>query len=60
MLLWFEKYYDVNLTLYNWGNFLKTDLEKALCPAWGIAVGLYKGFELRANFLKHSQNSQFN
>ena len=44
MLLWFEKYYDVNLTLSNKGNFLKTDLEKALCPAWGIAVGLYKEF----------------
>ena len=38
MLLWFEKIYDVNLTLSNLAIFLKTDLEIALCHAWGIAV----------------------
>ena len=44
MLLWFVKNYDMNLTLSNWGSFLKTDLNKALCHAWGNAVGLYKEF----------------
>ena len=40
MLLWFEKNYDVNLTLSNLANFLKTDLKIVLYHAWGIAVSL--------------------
>ena len=40
--LWFEKNYDVNLTLSNQANFLKTDLKNVLCHAWGIAVSLQK------------------
>jgi hypothetical protein len=38
--LWFEKNYDVNLTLSNKTNFLKTNLKNVLCLAWGIAVNL--------------------
>ena len=44
MFIWFEKNYGVSLLLFNAGNFLKTDLKKALCLAWGIAVSLYKEF----------------
>ena len=40
MLLWLEKDYDVNLTLFNLANFLKTDLKIVLCHAWGIADSL--------------------
>jgi hypothetical protein len=40
MLLWFEKNYDVTLTLSNMADFLKTDLKNVLCLAWGIAVSL--------------------
>ena len=42
--LWFEKNYDVNLTLSNKTNFLKTNLINVLCLAWGIAVNLQKEF----------------
>ena len=40
MLLWFEKTYDVSLTLSNMANFLKIDLKYILGHAWGIAVSL--------------------
>ena len=42
--LWFEKNYDVNLTLSNKTNFLKTNLKNVLCLAWGIAVSLQKEY----------------
>ena len=38
--LWFEKNYDVNLTLSNKTNFLKNKKKNVLCLAWGIAVNL--------------------
>ena len=44
MLLWFEKNYDVTLTLCNKANFLRTALEIFLCHAWGSAVSLKKDF----------------
>ena len=44
MLLWFEKNYDVTLTLFNMADFLKTDLKNVLCLTWGIAVSLLKNF----------------
>ena len=42
--LWFEKNYDVNLTLSNKTNFLKTNLKNVLCLAWGITVSSLKKF----------------
>jgi hypothetical protein len=40
MLLWFEKNYDVSVTLSNKPNFIKTDLKNVLCHAWVIAISL--------------------
>ena len=44
MLLYFEKNYDVTLTLSNLSSFLKTYLKIVLYHAWGIAVSLKKDF----------------
>jgi hypothetical protein len=44
MLFWFEKNYDVTLTLCNKAIFLRTALKIFLCHAWGIAVGFEKDF----------------
>jgi hypothetical protein len=58
MLLWFEKNYDVNLTLSNLANFLKTDLK--IVQLGELLSDCRRIFELRPNFLKHSQNSHSN
>ena len=49
ILLWFEKNYDVTLTLCDKANFLKTDLKIIWCHAWGIAVSLQKDFWCETN-----------
>ena len=60
MLIWFEKNYDVSLAFSNLANLLKINLKKS-CAMLGELLSVCRRiFELRPNFLKHSQNSNFN
>ena len=51
-----NEYHDVTLTLSNQTNLLRINLKIVLCLAWGVCTRI---FEMRPNFLKHSQNSHY-